>query len=60
MKEIKLLNMEQVYFYIENGISPLRVECGFKNRIVFVFDKDSTSKLYGKWLENSHWKVAHN
>lgn len=58
MKEIKILNMEQVYFYIEHGVSPKRIECGYKHKLVFVFDKEMTHDLYSKWLENSQWKQA--
>ena len=52
MNEIKILNMAQVYFYIENGVNPLRVECGFKKKLVFIFDKESTNSLYTQWMNN--------
>lgn len=50
--EVKILNMSQVYFYIENNVNPKRVECGYKHKLVFVFDKDATNELFTKWLNN--------
>ena len=57
MNEIKILNMAQVYFYVENGVNPLRVECGFKKKLVFIFDKESTNKLYTQWMNNPNRMV---
>lgn len=56
MQELRILNIEQVYFYIENGVNPLKIECGYNKRLVFVFTKEETQKLFTKWLEKTKWK----
>ena len=35
--EIKLVNQRQVFLYIKNGIQPLRLECGYDDKLVYVF-----------------------
>lgn len=53
MKELKLINTEQVAFYLSKGIKPLRVDLGKNNRIVFVYAKEETRELFGQWLKIS-------
>ncbi|MDF2588227.1 MAG: hypothetical protein K0S41_2068 [Anaerocolumna sp.] len=47
--EVRLINPRQVYYYISEGIQPLRLECGYDEKIVFVFQKEPTLKLFSKW-----------
>jgi hypothetical protein len=49
--EVRLINPKQVYYYISEGIQPLRLECGYDEKIVFVFEKESTLKLFSKWRQ---------
>ena len=53
MKELKIMNMKQVAFYVSNGVQPKRIEVGYNNKIVFIFDKDSTNNLFTLWLKNN-------
>lgn len=54
--ELKLINTEQVAFYLSKGVKPLRVELGKNNRIVFIYSKDETTELFGQWLKISEIK----
>lgn len=54
--ELKLINTEQVAFYLSKGVEPLRVELGKNNRIVFIYSKDETKELFGQWLKISEIK----
>lgn len=51
---VRLLNPVQVYFYLSRGVHPLRLECGYNNRIVYVFEKRPTLELYGEWKRAKH------
>lgn len=53
MEEIKILNLEQVKFYLSKNVQPLRIELGRKNKIVYVYSKADTYELFGQWLEIS-------
>lgn len=44
---VRVVNIKQACAYIKNGVKPLNVY--YTNRIVFVFDKESTSELFDKW-----------
>ena len=50
--EVRLINPKQVYYYLSKGIQPLRLECGYDDKIVFVFEKETTLKLFAKWREH--------
>lgn len=56
MNEIKILNNQQVYYYMENGVQPIRLECGRDNKVVFVFNKEQTQELYIEWVKKAQWK----
>ena len=47
--EVKIVNQRQVYKYITNGLQPLRIECGFGNKLVYVFSKSESEPLFKKW-----------
>lgn len=51
-KELKIMNPEQVYFYISNGARPKRVDCGYNNKLVFIYDSESTQELFNQWKIN--------
>lgn len=54
---VKLLNPRQCYFYMTKGVYPLWIEPGYDNKIVFVFLKEPTLRLFGEWRkENTGWK----
>ena len=53
MKELKIMNMQQVAFYINNGVQPLRIEVGYRGKVVFIYDIESTHDLFIKWREMS-------
>ena len=55
MKELRIMNPSQVYFYIENGIHPIRVECGKDNRLAFIYTKEETYELFGEWVKRNNW-----
>lgn len=45
--EIRIVNYEQAYKYIQNGVQPIRLET--TDRIIFVFLKSDTWELFRKW-----------
>ena len=50
-EEIKIINKWQVVFYLKKGVSPIRVELGYNDRLVFVFLKEDTirTKCWEQW-----------
>ena len=50
-EEIRILNKHQVAFYLKKGVSPVRIELGFDDRIVFVFLREDTirTKCWEQW-----------
>lgn len=47
---IRIVNMQQVYFYLKHGALPVDIYAGFDNRVVVVFDRNATQELYDKWV----------
>ena len=49
---IYIYNLEQSYFYIRNGVTPLYPprENPNSHMVYFVFDKQETNPLYTEWL----------
>ena len=55
--EIKITSFKQALFYADNGMQPLRIERGFDNKMVFVYDKQENHELFLKWREEvKKWK----
>lgn len=55
--EVRLINPKQVYYYLSQNVFPLRLECGYDEKIVFVFDKEATLRLFSKWRErDTGWR----
>jgi len=55
--EVRLINPKQVYYYLSQNVFPLRLECGYDEKIVFVFEKEATLRLFSKWRErDTGWK----
>lgn len=50
--EIKLVNQRQVFLYIKNGIQPLRLECGYDDKLVYVFSRSETEVLFEMWRKH--------
>ena len=46
---VRLVNTKQVYFYLKNGLQPIRVEAGYNEKIVFVFLREPTLELFAEW-----------
>lgn len=49
--EVKIMNWKQVLFYTDNGVQPIRVERGFKDKVVLVYTKEATQELFHQWGE---------
>ena len=55
MKEtVKILNLKQAVFYISNGVQPVRVEVGYRDKLVFVFPVEETQQLYSEWIHKCY------
>lgn len=46
-----LVNTLQVYKYLVNGAVPLDILAGEDNKLVFVYDKAKSYKLYDAWCK---------
>jgi hypothetical protein len=54
---VRLLNPKQCYFYMSEGVFPLWNEAGYEGKIVYVFLKEPTLRLFKKWREhNTEWR----
>ena len=54
---VKLINPRQVYFYMSEGVYPLWNEVGYDEKIVFVFLKEPTLRLFKKWRDfDTGWR----
>lgn len=49
---VRLINPKQVYFYLQSGVYPLWLEAGYNDRIVYVFEKEPTLKLFACWRKH--------
>ena len=50
--EIKLVNQRQVFLYVKNGLQPIRLECGYEDKIVYVFSRTNSEELLEKWRKH--------
>lgn len=50
--EVKLINQKQVYLYVKNGLQPLRLENGYENKLVYIFSRSQSEKLFEKWRKH--------
>lgn len=50
--EIKLVNQRQVFLYAKNGVQPLRLECGYDDKLVYVFSRSETENLFELWRKH--------
>lgn len=52
---IVLFNLEQIYFYIEQGVRPVAPpkEHAVSKRIGFTFSKKETNSLFTRWLNRN-------
>ena len=50
--EIKLVNQRQVFLYVKNGLQPIRLECGYEDKIVYVFSRSNSEELFEKWRKH--------
>lgn len=60
MKELKIMNMKQVAFYISKGVQPRRIDVGHRGKIIFIYDVESTHDLFIQWREMSKQHIAEN
>ncbi len=48
---VYIYNLKQAYFYIQQGLIPLKIQKHYKTkRICFIFNKEKSNPLYTKWL----------
>ena len=52
--EVKILNHTQVRCYLKDGIEPKRIELGYNDKLVFVYDKEETKKVFDKWVKHEY------
>lgn len=50
-KKIKILNIEQAKYYINNDIKPLDIFIGKGGKIVFEFNRNDTTEVFDKWCK---------
>lgn len=50
--EVKIVNIKQVRTYTENGYQPIRIENGFNDKLVFVYDKKETEQIFYDWINH--------
>ncbi len=48
---VYLVNPLQVYKYIINDAYPLDIKAGEDNKLVYIYNKNETYKLYDKWCK---------
>lgn len=58
--EVKITSLKQALFYADHGLQPLRIERGFEDRIIFVYDKQKNHELFLQWRDEvKRWKKEH-
>lgn len=57
---VYIYNLEQAYFYIREGLTPLYPPKENKNTrmIYFCFDKGDSNSVYTKWLERGKFGLS--
>jgi len=46
---VKIVNLKQATLYIKHGVKPINVYVGFKDKLIFEFNKVDTEDLFTKW-----------
>ena len=49
IEEIKIVNKQQVVFYLERGVEPIRLQLGYDSRLVFVYRAEDTKEVWKQW-----------
>lgn len=49
---VYILNPLQIYKYIANDADLKDILCGFDNKLVYVFDRNDTKKIYDAWCKH--------
>ena len=52
VNEIKLVNQKQVFRYVKHGLQPIRLEAGYDDKLVYVFNKDESEPFFEKWRKH--------
>ena len=52
VNEVKIINQKQVLRYVSNGLQPLRLEAGYNDKLVYVFDKEASEPYFEKWRKH--------
>lgn len=50
--EIKIVNQRQVFLYVKHGLQPIRLENGYGDKLVYVFRRSQSEKLFEKWRKH--------
>ena len=50
--EIKIVNQRQTYLYVKNGLQPIRLENGYDDKLVYVFSRSESEKLFELWRKH--------
>ena len=51
MNRVYIYNSEQAYYYIQQGLIPIKVrEHDRTGNICYIFDKEKSNSLYTNWL----------
>lgn len=50
MKEYKFVNLEQVSRYLKYGVEPKRIENGYNDRLIFIYEESPEfQRAFVKW-----------
>lgn len=52
VNEIKIVNTRQAYLYVKNGLQPIRLEAGYDDKLVYVFQRDISEPYFEKWRKH--------
>lgn len=56
-KYVYITDIEQVKFYIKNGIQPLELTLSKNGWISYKYTKEETKNIYTKWKEIKHQNI---
>lgn len=51
--EVKIVNQKQVFLYVRHKLQPIRLECGYDNKLVYVFSRSQSEPLFEKWRNHT-------
>ena len=49
---VNIVNFKQVALYLKHNVKPIDIKLGYKDKIIFIFNKEDTKEVFDKWVKH--------